>query len=640
VANRGGAADPFGTGVPAEGGTASPRNARPARTPSAASSKASFFLKPGKTQLELTRGTWRSLTIPSKDFAYGSSLLVESPEDGAVLISGRNMTPFEDGPAKTESFEAGESGEQYAAEIWTIRGVKAGIATIRLLDDDDQEYELEVTVKGDTRHFDAMVKRFHPKAKVEAHELTAESIVITGEATAEDSVAILEIAEQLYGNVLLRLKTQPVSVTQLDEFGFGSDDLEPGTRTNSDSKTSAAIGVSEVVPTAAIADPYADSAGAVGVAQFEGALGQLTSIAFGVPASSPPPAPTTQVRFLHSGFISMQTPAEPGTFKKVQAWSSWTTWKMSDGQNRQIRYSSHRENIPQGSQTPLRFRTTEFRDDVWVNAVLLTAAANDKTRYHLQHFPIELILENHEVVAAARGELVTRYVVLKDPNRAPVQTKGGETEEDRESFTGPNSFEEAIAESRKHGELLAVLVLGPESKLQRRFTLPRSANTDSWAQKVNPYAQLQNPYGEEEVIDVTPKDVGSLTEISNDDNEETGTLRARPAGSVSTEMKQLRQEVRSLREQLGKLVEVLSHEPRTKPAVIDRGTGGGLDTSDGIDSPKPSTSVLSPFSEDPRNEALPTLKPRSQPVRGEAVPVESKLIPPSESVPEDSRSVD
>jgi hypothetical protein len=298
------------------------RKVRPAQKNSAASPNGSFYLKPGKTQLELTRGTWRSLTIPSKDFVYGSSLLVESPDDGAVSISGRILTPWEEGPVKSETFEAGGSGEKHAADVWTIKGVKPGIATIRLIDDEDQEYEIEVTVKGDTRHFDAMVKRFHPEAKVEAHELTEQSIVITGEASADDSVAIREIAEQIYATVLLRLKTQPTPEALLDG-PFPDPDQGEGASTYPDSTR---------------------------IAKSETENSEFV--------------PTTQVRFLQFGLISMQTPAEPGSFQKVQSWESWSTWKMSGGQHVAVRYSAHRENVPQGSQTRFQFRTTEFRDDV------------------------------------------------------------------------------------------------------------------------------------------------------------------------------------------------------------------------------------------------------------------------------------
>lgn len=300
-----------------------------------------------------------------------------------------------------------------------------------------------------------------------------------------------------------------------------------------------------------------------------------------------------------------------------------------------------------------------------MNAVLLTAAANEKTHYHLQHFPVDLELQAQEIFAAARGELVTRYVVLKDPNRAPVQTTEGETVEARESFTGPNSFQEAIAESRKHGELLVVLVLGPESKLQRGFTLPQSAQTGGWEQELNPYSNRRNPYGEDAIIE-EPKSVNTPAEIPT---EEASRWQPQPAGSVSTEMRQLRQEVRSLREQLGKLVEVLSQENRTKPGVdrpvpvsvdpntdpIDRGTDSGPDTGDGIGSTNRSTTVPSPFSVDPGTETLPppiklfesetglitpetttrkpSLKPRPKPVRGETLPVESEVIPQPESRP-------
>ena len=146
---------------------------------------------------------------------------------GAISISGRNLTAQFDGPAKTESFEAGQNGEKYAADIWTVRAQRPGVATIRLIDDDDQSYEVEITVVGDTRHFDRMVKRFHPNARVEAIELTEQSVVITGEASSRDATAIQEIAQQLYPQVLLRLKNQPAQ-DQLQEGDVGDTAFDYG----------------------------------------------------------------------------------------------------------------------------------------------------------------------------------------------------------------------------------------------------------------------------------------------------------------------------------------------------------------------------------------------------------------------------
>jgi len=88
-------------------------------------------------------------------------------------------------------------------------------------------------------------------------------------------------------------------------------------------------------------------------------------------------------------------------------WDSWQTYERVGGSRQQIRYSAHRENIPQGSQTRLQFRTTEFRDDVWVNAVLVTAAANEKTRYFLQHFPVDLVLQKKFTLSGSAAALDT-----------------------------------------------------------------------------------------------------------------------------------------------------------------------------------------------------------------------------------------
>jgi len=236
---------------------------RPARKKVAASTAGSFFLKPGKTQLELTRGTWRSLTIPSKDFAAHCAGLERFRFRRSVLEGSQVSTADRNRSIVRRLDKQRRAVRKYAADIWTIKGAKPGIATIRLLDDDDHEYEIEVTVKGDTRHFDAMVKRFHPKAKVEGHELTRDSIVITGEATAEDSVAIREIAEQIYATVLLRLKTQPASEALLDGLFPGPVYKEEGASTNPDPGTDAKgeTGSNAFFPTVTTGDSYADPKG-------------------------------------------------------------------------------------------------------------------------------------------------------------------------------------------------------------------------------------------------------------------------------------------------------------------------------------------------------------------------------------------
>lgn len=689
--------DSFGVEKPIETGgrslppgraeTSVPAGKRPAKIP-----ENSFFLKPGKSQLELVRGTWKSFTIPSKDFAYGSSLLVESPDQGAISISGRNLTAQFDGPAKTESFEAGQNGEKYAADIWTIRAQRPGVATIRLIDDDDQSHEVEITVVGDTRHFDRMVKRFHPNAKVEAIELTEQSVVITGEASPQDAIAIQEIAHQLYGQVLLRLKKQPAEDQLLEGLGeadidFGTPleptvvtpgDLasetgdqtfpseagatiaEPDTATEDARTHSSAIG--DEAPARTPADGPVPVVGAALISEtgstpaegyFDGGeaprvepyTAEEASAVIAYRETSQPPAPTTQIRFLNTGFISMRTPQpSSGELRQVPMWDPLSTWKTINGQSQQVRYNTHRENVAQGSRTLFQFRTTEFRNDVWVNGLLLTAVGNAKTRYFLQHFPVDLLVENHEVIAAAKGSLVTRIVVMNE-ERPPARTEKGETIEPRFSFTGPKSFEQAVEEGRKQGELIAVLVLGPESVLENgvtrnRFRLPAGQSIGSGWDQFEPDTSLDDPYGErkEPASKVGFNDPGQFEGTVTTDSEKSHWV-ARADSSVSGEMRQLRHEVRSLRQQLAKLVEVLSREhapntgkeepdrvipapPRTVP--IPLGTDGGFergetpanagsatlpppDLDDGVgprsstpeDDRQPPTEKLDPFNSEP-----------------------------------------
>lgn len=633
------------TGIPAKRAAKIPEN--------------SFFLKPGKTQLELVRGTWKSFTIPSKDFAYGSSLLVESPDEGAISISGRNLTAQFDGPAKTESFEAGQDGEKYAADIWTVRAQRPGVATVRLIDDDDQSYEVEITVVGDTRHFDRMVKRFHPNTKVEAIELTEQSVVITGEASPQDATAIQEIAQQLYGQVLLRLKKQPAKDQLLEGLGeadvdygeplepavvtpgepaseagaqtfpseVGATIAEPNAATQGDPDNSSAIG--DEAPARTPADGPVPVVGAALISETgstpaegyfdsgEGALSEPytaeeASAVVAYRETSQPPVPTTQIRFLNSGFISMRTPhPSSGELRQVPTWIPWSTWRTNDGQSQEVRYNTHRENVAQGSRTVFQFRTTEFRNDVWVNGLLLTAVGNAKTRYFLQHFPVDLLVENHEVIAAAKGSLVTRIVVMKE-ERPPARTEEGKTIEPRFSFTGPKSFEQAVEEGRKQGELIAVLVLGPESVLENgvarnRFRLSTDTTIGGSWDQFEPGTSVSDPYSEKEPPGkVGFDDPGQFEGTVTTDSEESHWV-ARADGSVSGEMRQLRQEVRSLRQQLAKLVEVLSreHSPNTGEEIPDRvapapartvpvpiGTDGGFDRGETL--PDASSETLPP----------------------------------------------
>ena len=485
---------------------------------------------------------------------------------------------------------------------------------------------MEITVVGDTRHFDRMVKRFHPNARVEAIELTEQSVVITGEASSQDATAIQEIAQQLYPQVLLRLKNQPAQ-DQLQEgdvgdtaFDYGRT-LQPATVTPGElaSDTGAQTFPSEIG--AAIAEPETTPADAPDLS---------TAIGDGVPArssetvpipdggttldletgstsvegnfengasapgpepfteataneivayreTSQPPTPTTQIRFLNTGFISMRTPhPSSGELLQVPMWDPWSTWKTINGQSQQVRYNTHRENVAQGSRTLFQFRTTEFRNDVWVNGLLLTAVGNAKTRYFLQHFPVDLLVENHEVIAAAKGSLVTRIVVMKE-DRPPVRTEEGETTEPRFTFTGAKSFEEAVEQGRRRGELIAVLVLGPESVLENgvarnRFRLPANQVIGGSGDQFEPDTPLSDPYrGKDPSGKVGFDDPGQFEGTATADSEESHWV-ARTDGSVSIEMRQLRQEVHSLRQQLAKLVEVLSreHAPKTEEEIPDR----------------------------------------------------------------------
>jgi len=90
-----------------------------------------------------------------------------------------------------------------------------GVTTLVLTDEDDQNYVIEVFVKGDTRHLQAVIDNRFPDSAIEAYKIQ-DSVALTGwVAQPEHITQIVEIAEQFYPRVLNQMRVGGVQQVQL-----------------------------------------------------------------------------------------------------------------------------------------------------------------------------------------------------------------------------------------------------------------------------------------------------------------------------------------------------------------------------------------------------------------------------------------
>jgi pilus assembly protein CpaC len=96
-----------------------------------------------------------------------------------------------------------------------VQALIQGVTTLVLTDEEDNNYIIEVFVKGDTRHLQAVIENRFPDSAVEAYKIQ-DSVALTGwVAQPEHITQIVEIAEQFYPQVLNQMRVGGVQQVQL-----------------------------------------------------------------------------------------------------------------------------------------------------------------------------------------------------------------------------------------------------------------------------------------------------------------------------------------------------------------------------------------------------------------------------------------
>lgn len=107
-----------------------------------------------------------------------------------------------------------------------------GYTTILLTDEKDQKYVIEVFIKGDARHLQAIISNRFPNSSVDAFKIN-DGVILTGWVSQPDHITqITEIADQFYPKVLnqmrvggvqqvkLKCKVMEVQRSKLRQMGF------------------------------------------------------------------------------------------------------------------------------------------------------------------------------------------------------------------------------------------------------------------------------------------------------------------------------------------------------------------------------------------------------------------------------------
>jgi pilus assembly protein CpaC len=96
-----------------------------------------------------------------------------------------------------------------------VQALIQGVTTLVLTDEEDRNYVIEVFVKGDTRHLQAVIDNRFPDSAVEAYKIQ-DNVALTGwVAQPEHITQIVEIAEQFYPRVLNQMRVGGVQQVQL-----------------------------------------------------------------------------------------------------------------------------------------------------------------------------------------------------------------------------------------------------------------------------------------------------------------------------------------------------------------------------------------------------------------------------------------
>lgn len=113
-----------------------------------------------------------------------------------------------------------------------IVAVSPGTTTLKLTDEFDRHFTIEVIVAGDTRQLEAIIRQAFPEASVTAVKVK-DSVLLTGWVNQQDQLTpIVSIAEQYFPKVLnymkvggvqqvmLRVKIMEVQRSRIRRFGF------------------------------------------------------------------------------------------------------------------------------------------------------------------------------------------------------------------------------------------------------------------------------------------------------------------------------------------------------------------------------------------------------------------------------------
>lgn len=113
-----------------------------------------------------------------------------------------------------------------------VQAISQGVTNLVLTDEDDKSYVVNVFIKGDARHLQAVLDNRFPDSAVEAYRVQ-DSVALTGWVSQPEHITqIVEIAEQFYPRVLnqmrvggvqqvmLKVKIMEVQRSKLRRMGF------------------------------------------------------------------------------------------------------------------------------------------------------------------------------------------------------------------------------------------------------------------------------------------------------------------------------------------------------------------------------------------------------------------------------------
>lgn len=96
-----------------------------------------------------------------------------------------------------------------------VQALMQGLTVIVLTDETGKQYQIEVFVKGDARHLQAVINSRFPDSSIEAYKVQ-ESVVLAGWVSQPDHITqIVEIAEQFFPKVLNQVRVGGVQQVKL-----------------------------------------------------------------------------------------------------------------------------------------------------------------------------------------------------------------------------------------------------------------------------------------------------------------------------------------------------------------------------------------------------------------------------------------